>query len=416
MTDVHKINQPSGAPEPTGKQKPKEPDADKFKREMDYKVHESDSEQKGKKKERPAQEEEDEAELANAPQPTEPAPPSGTFSLEPKQPNPFDVKSKTSPLGSAEPSKSQQAPQKDFSPSTPVSPNVQEADIGTSTTPSSPNDTGYFSDNEPFSFQPSENTSENTPNRTDSSHPHTPDATFKKKDEVLKKQEELRLTSKPHQKGPSKEGHAPTPLPSAHPTETRKESAEKLFEKGVRGREGLKSGVGEEVKGTPQVKSSSKGEKNEEEDLSSLFSLPTAPTPLDLSTGQPPPLQPSPAPLPHEIFEIFEKMVGLIMVMSTPDKTDTVVTLNSPQYANSKFFGTKITITQYKTDPGAFKIKLEGDAAATKDFTKNSDNLLAAFKYGNYNFRVREIEVSLLREEERKGIVRRKESTSGENN
>jgi hypothetical protein len=109
------------------------------------------------------------------------------------------------------------------------------------------------------------------------------------------------------------------------------------------------------------------------------------------------------------VFELFEKMSGVMTVMTTTDVSETVITLNNPDYASSPFFGTQITISEYSTAPKQFNIELAGSPEAVAIFQENVDDLMAAFQGGNYNFKVNRFET-------RVGLplVRRKESAADE--
>lgn len=390
MTDISKVQPPSGPPEPSGKQRASEPDADKFKREMDYKVHETDTEQKKKKKEQAVEEDEEEEPAKEAA-----APPPGTFSLETQEikASPFDGQNKISPLSSPKaPSSPPPCLGNDFSPSVELPPDVVEESTQSLISSFSSED---FASPTPLEA-PSYPTSTNPPVSPQKEN-------TRKQESRLERKEEARILPQSLNKKPEH----PTP-PSKHtplPTEKSLEAPYKpqeAFEK--------KELPSLKEKDSPMTVPVSE-KKKEEEDLSSLLPPPMQ---QELIIDKVPDLIPNAySALSPQMLEVFEKMVGLIMLMSTPEKTETIVTLNAPQYANSKFFGTKITIEQHKSAPGSFVIKLEGNDKATQDFIKNRDYLLAAFQHGNYNFRIQRIDVALL-QETRKGIVQRKENASEE--
>lgn len=114
---------------------------------------------------------------------------------------------------------------------------------------------------------------------------------------------------------------------------------------------------------------------------------------------------------PH-VMELFEKMVGVITVMATSGIKETVVTLNMPKFASSVFFGSQIIIQEYTSAPQAFNIQINGSPEALNFLHGNVDDLMAAFQFGNYNFRVNRLEAGLLAQ---KPLVRRKQSASGDN-
>ncbi|HKZ00289.1 MAG TPA: hypothetical protein VJ112_03885, partial [Rhabdochlamydiaceae bacterium] len=105
-------------------------------------------------------------------------------------------------------------------------------------------------------------------------------------------------------------------------------------------------------------------------------------------------------------------MVGVITVMSSSGVTETVITLNSPQFASSVFFGAQIIIQEYSTAPKAFNIQLNGNPQALDIFQGNADDLMAAFQYGNYNFKINRLDTGLLREPQH--LIQRKEDIGKE--
>ena len=113
-----------------------------------------------------------------------------------------------------------------------------------------------------------------------------------------------------------------------------------------------------------------------------------------------------------QIMNILERMVGVITVMSNSGLTETTITLNSPQFASSVFFGAQIIIQEYSTAPKAFNIQLNGNPQALDIFQGNADDLMAAFQYGNYNFKINRLDTGLLREPQH--LIQRKEDIGKE--
>jgi hypothetical protein len=111
-----------------------------------------------------------------------------------------------------------------------------------------------------------------------------------------------------------------------------------------------------------------------------------------------------------QVMEIFDRMVGVMTVMSMSGMTETVISLNTPQFASSVFFGTQIIIREFSTAPQAFNIQLNGTPQALALFQGNADDLMAAFQAGNYNFRVHRLETGLLSE---RPLFKRKEKAGG---
>lgn len=120
----------------------------------------------------------------------------------------------------------------------------------------------------------------------------------------------------------------------------------------------------------------------------------------------PPPLVAAFAHLPPHIAQVFEQMVGVMTVMDLSGITETSITLDNPQFAQSVFYGAQITITEYATAPKAFNIELSGNQQALNLMGAHTEELVAAFAAGNYNFKVNRIDLSQQRSI---GEVRRKE-------
>ena len=95
-----------------------------------------------------------------------------------------------------------------------------------------------------------------------------------------------------------------------------------------------------------------------------------------------------------DTFALFYQMVGTIFILTQTrgvSKTDFV--LNSPAYANSRFYGATITIEKYATAPDSLNIRLTGTDEAVKAFNQNLPSLMNAFKNGNFAFKIGRLEV-----------------------
>ena len=153
----------------------------------------------------------------------------------------------------------------------------------------------------------------------------------------------------------------------------------------------VKESITAEALDKPKIKTeketsqdSSKKDKEKEEDKTS--SAPITPIPL-LSTFAPPPTPPVPAyaNLSPQVFELFERMVGLVSIQETKGMTTTTVTVNMK---NSIFDGTQIIIDQYETAPNALNITIAGNPKAQEMINKNMTNLAASFEASKLSFQV----------------------------
>lgn len=105
--------------------------------------------------------------------------------------------------------------------------------------------------------------------------------------------------------------------------------------------------------------------------------------------------------------ELFFQMVGTIYYMASPPGISrTEIVLNNPAYADSKFFGSRITIEKYATAPDSFNIRLTGSDEAVVQFRENIPNLMSAFQNGNYAFRIGRLEAEYTIE---RPVFRRKD-------
>ena len=119
---------------------------------------------------------------------------------------------------------------------------------------------------------------------------------------------------------------------------------------------------------------------------------------------------PNQSPVPYmqlspAILELFERMVGAMVIMNTSGIKETVIHLNMPQMANSVFYGSEIIIREYSSAPKEFNIQLMGTAQATEQFQSKINALYNAFHTGNFDFKVHRIETGIRPES-----IKRKES------
>jgi hypothetical protein len=134
----------------------------------------------------------------------------------------------------------------------------------------------------------------------------------------------------------------------------------------------------------------------------------------DLSIAQPhldssSPIGSSYLSLPPQILDIFERMAGVMTVMTASGISETTIHLNAESFASSVFYGSQIIIKEYSTAPKEFNIQFNTTERAAPIFQAHVDDLLAAFQGGKYAFRVRRCETALLEREP--FLFKRKEKT-----
>ncbi len=155
-----------------------------------------------------------------------------------------------------------------------------------------------------------------------------------------------------------------------------------------------------------------KGEKKVEETSISGVSAAAGQTEMAAGTTAATPTPPaSYAYLHPHVLELFERMVGVITVMSDAGITQTTLTLSNPEYAKSVFFGAQIIITEHPTAPKSFNVQLISSPQGVALINANIDDLMAAFQHGKYNFKINRIEASLSTE---KPLFHRKEGVGKE--
>ncbi|MBY0529676.1 MAG: hypothetical protein K2P51_05735 [Rhabdochlamydiaceae bacterium] len=463
MTDINRIEGPSGNPETPQRREKTTPDADKFKKEMHKKVEkvdESDTEQRRKRKRREEDEPDDEvAGAAQTPQDTSHITP---FSLEEKEKglSPMEMqagKGKISPMASKE---HKPSPMEAFA--TPPSPalpppspeeleedtsmwsesaNVerspssaaQAAPIATPFTPSEEPTSAEKPPQEKTPAQPTEQSSSTQQKQT----PLTPSQPAAKP----QIQTEKTPPKAPLEKNiPTAEVHAETPskeeIEAVLKTtpEDLEQKQEPTFKGGV-----VSEPKKQEPLSPPQPKDTEETEADTSQGIVPVTPTLTTnaaelesekkkePSSTDTSTaGTPPPTPehiplgaeaaPTEPPTPYatmnpQVLDIFERMAGVMTVLTTTGVTETTVTLNAPQFASSVFYGTQIIIKEYSTAPKAFNIQIHGTPQAVAAFQGNTNDLMAAFQHGNYSFRVNRLETGYL---EDRPLFHRKESASGD--
>lgn len=114
------------------------------------------------------------------------------------------------------------------------------------------------------------------------------------------------------------------------------------------------------------------------------------------------------------VLEMFDKMVGTISVLQeSSGERKTTITLTSPNFASSAFYGAEIVIEEdLHLAPGQYNIRLVGSPEAVSLFQAKSDDLLAAFQSGNYNFKVQRLETAIQTTD--KPLFKRKEGVGGD--
>lgn len=89
--------------------------------------------------------------------------------------------------------------------------------------------------------------------------------------------------------------------------------------------------------------------------------------------------------IPKDVFELFQKMVGLMTLEKNNGKTTTTITLNMP---NSIFNGGELVLDHYDTAPHAYNVQFLGDPEAVAKFAQNMKGLNNAITEAKLNFSI----------------------------
>lgn len=426
MADINKVHGPSGSPENLGKKEKSPVDADKFKETMRKRVTEVskiDPDEKKKRKQSGETEEEESA----APQSGPATPPElvTPFSIEKEsqKAGPMDLQKETSrisPMESAQPTK-------------PIELSGQKAAFFRAPAIEEMEDDSALLEEESFkaglptSSQPLSRGVPPIP--PEKWAPEGQQPVKAGPPESSQQRSDIHHAEKKGTVSPSKSFRGTTSSDLEETRHSKEQDTTAFFEQLGKKEEEQKSalkekpleeqesaGPGQGMGIPPQTPSFSEVLKEESEkkiekiNLEEMGMLPMAPTPI---AGPPPGPETLPpyANLPPQVQQLFDRMVGVMTVMNLSGMTETVITLNTPQFASSVFFGTQIIIQEFSTAPQAFNIQLKGDPQAVALFQSNANELMAAFQAGNYNFRINRFETGYLAD---RPLFKRKEKAGGD--
>jgi hypothetical protein len=86
-----------------------------------------------------------------------------------------------------------------------------------------------------------------------------------------------------------------------------------------------------------------------------------------------------------EVFEIFQKMVGMLTIQKDTGVSTTTVTINKP---GSIFNEGKLVLEHYDTAPHAFNVQFMGQDKAVSLFNDNLTDLIAAIQHAKLSYQV----------------------------
>lgn len=99
--------------------------------------------------------------------------------------------------------------------------------------------------------------------------------------------------------------------------------------------------------------------------------------------------------LAQEMENLFEQMTATMIILSFSHETETTFFLDSPKFATSALFGTRITIKEFSTAPKAFNIEIASNPQALQIFEVQKSALLAAFAQEHFTFSVNRLDTQL---------------------
>ncbi len=112
--------------------------------------------------------------------------------------------------------------------------------------------------------------------------------------------------------------------------------------------------------------------------------------------------------LDPQVREFYNQIIGSIIVQEHTGVTSTTITINRP---DSIFDGAQITLDRYSTALNSYNLQLTANPAAVDLFNTNLEDLIAAFKQGQYSFEMNILKPSY---ESKKPLIRRKGSAGGD--
>ena len=168
-----------------------------------------------------------------------------------------------------------------------------------------------------------------------------------------------------------------------------------------------KEGKKGEVEVAPISIEEAKKKRGEKEEKEAALKPPSEevitapPPPLPEITPPSPPTETTPyAQLSPAVLALFERIAGVMTVMTQSGVTETTVSLTSDQFKSSPFYRAEIVIREYSSAPKQFNIEVRGNAEAVAQFQANIPYLESTFRTGKYNFGIHRLETSIQKIEE----------------
>jgi len=116
--------------------------------------------------------------------------------------------------------------------------------------------------------------------------------------------------------------------------------------------------------------------------------------------------------LSPEVYQLFEKMAGAMILLNSSEMNETTLVLDSPQFSASPFFGTEVSIKEFSSAPKAYNVSLSSTASALPILQAHLPELLAAFEQGDFHFKVHRLETEIR--SEHRPFFHRKQAASNQ--
>lgn len=114
-----------------------------------------------------------------------------------------------------------------------------------------------------------------------------------------------------------------------------------------------------------------------------------------------------------KVEALYQNMVGAIILTKKSGIEKTEVLLNQPNLKSSQFYGSRVTLTRYSTNPYSVNIALSTpNPKALTQFSNHLDSLRTAFIQGNFDFKVGRLEAHYISDKKEHYIFKRKEGAS----
>lgn len=95
-----------------------------------------------------------------------------------------------------------------------------------------------------------------------------------------------------------------------------------------------------------------------------------------------------------EIASVFERVVSEMILIDACNEKHAVLTLNSPAFSNSIFFGTKVLISEFSTAPKVFNVQFIGSQAAAQVFQTHAPEFYRTFQSQSFDFSIHQFDWS----------------------